>query len=355
MIIYVKVGADLVGYVYSFDFEKGYNYLLIKAYDAIDLDFIDEDTPCDTYRVDRSDRSYALAKPRDLSHALTLRQIKDISALVIEAEAVDDYPKRISWEIIAGGRVNERGAEDETDIWYVPTEMLDSNSVYINISELCFSNRASNLKASFFANAIRQVCLAGGICADDTFAECGVQIYCTSYMAHYEKELFGTSLLKGRLDRNIRLPKMKFKIRRADILDSLAKIPKITSANQSTPVSYVNEAQRKAGIAFASILKDAIDGEKGAVWLFREMRTVLDEAYLVLLEIHEEFKRRTGLGIADMEYLSLAELHKIFTYAENAADAPRLVRKKRQRGARLNKMDAPMVLYKGNLYYKENM
>lgn len=341
---------SLVGYVYSFDSERGYNYILIKAYDTDSLEFADEGSDCDLYSVDRSEGSYVYAKPSVLEHKLTLKQINSIVALVAKDEADDDYPTEIAWEIIPGGNVNRRSAEDAENIRYVPTEVLDTNAGYVNVSDFCFEDSPSELEGSFCVHILRQLCYACGIYADDTFAYFGEGAFCTTDMAHYEKALFGTDILYKRFRDKLPMPKRQSKISKEAILKALSELLKIPMPKGTGAISFMAKTERSAGIEVAKILKDTLEGSLGMSYLSKEIKDAMKDSYENLCMIHEDFTKVTGCKKADMKYLSLKELHDIFAFAQKAQDAPKLIAKKRRRRACQNKLAVPTVLYKGKLY-----
>lgn len=341
---------SLVGYVYSFDSERGYNYILIKAYDAESLDYADKDSDCDLYRVEREKGSYVYAKTRVLRNKLTLKQVKSIAALVADNEADDDYPTKIAWEIIPGGNVNGRSAEDAKDMRYVPTEVLDTNASYVNVSDFCFEGSPSELEGSFCVHILRQLCHACGIYADDTFAYFSEGAFCTADMAHYERAVFGTDILHKRFKGKLPMPKRQSKISKEAILKALSEIGENPMPKGAGAIPYIAYTERSAGIAVAKIFKDTLEGSLGMSYLSKEIKHAMKISYDKLCMIQEDFAKVTGCKKADMKYLSLTELHEIFVYAQKALDAPKLIAKKRRRRAYQSKMPVPTVLYKGKLY-----
>ncbi len=340
----------MVGYVYSLHPTLGYNYILIEVYSAESLYCIDKPEPCNSYVVNRSDGTFTYEKEFSTAHKLSLRQIRSIASVINQTEADDDYPKKISWEIIPGGEVNFRDKEDIIDTWYAPTEMLDTNMDYINISDICFKGQISNLELSFAVHVLKQSCHACGIYANDTFTACGDKIFCSTYMALYEKSLFGTVLLYNRFKERLSKPDRLGRIRKTDILKLADKLLDIPTQSHEGVLAYISEIERRTGVETARIFKHAVLSSRSPRWLCRRIMVCMHKSYLSLLSMTDEFKKRTGCSSADMKYLSISELHEIFVSSDKAMNVRALIKKKRRRRAYLENMSVPMILHKGKFY-----
>lgn len=347
----------MVGYAYSFDYECGYSNIFIKAYSCDDLSFITPSTPCITYRMNRSSEKVQIVSDNTMGQILhlSLRHAKEILDLISLEEFNRCYPVFMSWYVTASGLLLKQNSSDFYSVWPVPPRMISSDAAYINITHLCFKETPSELELSFTQNILCSALFLCGIFVSDPLLVSGNCLYCSSEIAGAELKLFGTSKLYSFIPSSCRIKRKKLKIKRKILIKKIEKTNFDNSDYRNDVSEWIANIKRECISDVLEVIKRCLEENKSITWLIRRVKYAISKSLDVLTELGTELISRSTAGASsDIKKLSFDELLCAFTFADSMRDITKNIRLSKQRRSAVNKLVAPMCIYKGRFYYKES-
>ena len=347
----------MVGYAYSFDYECGYSCIFIKAYSCDDLSFITPNTPYITYRMNRSNEKVQIVSDKSAEQMLhlSLRHAKEILELISLAEFDGCYPVFMSWSVTPSGNLIKIKASDFYSVWPVPPRMISSRAAYINITHLCFDKTPSELELSFTQNILCSAFFLCGLFISDPFFVSGSCLYCSSEVAGAELKLFGTSNLYSLIPSCCKVKKKKLKVKRKMLIKTIEQTEFESSKYEKDVSEWIVNIKRECISDVSDVINRSLKEHKSLNWLIRRLRYTIAKNLDVLNDLGTELISRSTAGASsDIKKISFDELLCAFTFADSMRDITKNIRLSKQRRSAINKLVAPMCIYNGRFYYKEN-
>lgn len=343
----------MVGQAYSLDFNLGYEYIVIRAYDCDDLSFVDSLSPYQLYRVRRDNLKVERVLPKSgkTGKRLSLKHITAIKEMIEYWEDANSYPVAISWEITPSGECVCKNTEDIHGAWPVPSWLTAKETAYINITDMCFDSSPGYLDVSFLCEVLNESLYLCGIYNSDMFAVCGNEIFCSLDFASLERKLFSSDTVYSRFSAygTYRLPKCEASIQ--TVISHICRLEFNHGDYTHGSAEAIVNIKRECIEQICTLISDCLKKCHSFRWLSEHIRLCVARSALKLKDYGTELISITSSSRStDVNYLFYNELLEAFAFADSMRDISKTIRKNRFRKSKLKGIERPMLIYKGRLY-----
>ncbi len=341
----------MVGYAYSCDPKPGYDYIIIKGYDADDMSFVTSVTPYFVYRVCRSrgTRLLTYESPAYSGKLPSTENIDKITRLVIIEEYDHDHPVSLEWAITPSDICIKRNSRPLGVLYPMPPSLINKESAYINVTHICFGRAPYILEASFLTDVLNETAFHLGIYSSEPFVLCTNEIFCSRYMCLLVKKIFSSDIFgeKSHRFKGEKLPRR---------LVSKRKILRRISSLEFPDADYncydnqkLTVIKRQCIKSFADIISASLHHGYSFVRTSRMLTLAFAEAISEIRAMSVEFLARSGAERStDVNHITFDRLMMLMTFPISHTETRSTIRTNKERIRRLRELTAPGAVYKGN-------